>query len=108
MRWTAKECLAKFQKLTEDVFGTRRNLPAFLDYAQALLLLCLDKSRYDSLGIKAAFQSTLGPPPKMFNPLASDTKVAVITTPLKGKTTSVLCNYNGGNRPDASKLGMPL
>jgi hypothetical protein len=105
MHWTATQCQEKFYKLAKDVFGGRQNLPLLIEYAQTLLLLCLDRSKYNSMGIKAAFQSALGPPPKMFNPLATDTKVAVIAAPTKGNSTSVLCNYNGAGRPHASELG---
>jgi hypothetical protein len=105
MQWKAEQCLEKFRALAEETFGGRQNMPALLDWAQALLLICLDRSKYNSLGILAAFQSALGSPPPMFNPLGSDTKVAVITTPVDGSTTSVICNYNGGNRPPASQTG---
>jgi hypothetical protein len=105
MHWTAEECLEKFHNLTKEVFGGRKNLPALVDHAQTLLLLCLDRSKYDSLGIKAAFRTALGPPPNMFNPLATDTKVAVIAAPVTGSATAVLCNYNSGKRPEAKELG---
>jgi hypothetical protein len=108
MKWTPKMCLEKFHTLINETFGSRQNLPAFLEHVQTLLLICLDKCKYNSLGIKAAFQSTLGPPPKMFNPLGTDTKVAVITAPTKGNRTAVLCNYNGGKRQDGSETGYQL
>jgi hypothetical protein len=108
MKWTPELCLEKFHEFTKTTFGTRQNLPEFLEHAQALLLICLDKCKYDSLGIKAAFHSALGPPPKMFNPLGTDTKVAVISAPTRGNRTAVLCNYNGGKRQDGSETGYQL
>jgi hypothetical protein len=99
MNWSPQECLQKFRSLVKETFGRRKNLPAFLNYAETLLLLVLDKCRYSSTAIKASFETNFGPVPKMFNPLATDTKVAVITTPIHSKVTSVLCNYNGIKRP---------
>ena len=103
-----KLCLVKFLALTKTTFGSRKNLPALLEHTQTLMLICIEKCNYISLGIKAAFQSTLGPPPKMFNPLGTDTKVAVVTAPTRGNRTAVLCNYNGGKRQDGSESGYQL
>jgi hypothetical protein len=100
MHWTAKECLGKFHHLVSTTFRKRKSLPAFLEHIQTLFLICLDKSKYDSVAIQNAFQQTLGRPPTMFNPLASDSKVAVIAVPVGDKNTSVICNYNGSSRPD--------
>jgi hypothetical protein len=69
------------------------------------MLLCLNKSKYNSLGIKAAFQSVLGSPPPIFNPLGSETKVAVLTAPVRSSVTTVISNYNGGVRPSPDELG---
>jgi hypothetical protein len=104
MLWTAKECREKFYTLVESTFGKSKQFPAYLDYVQKLFLLCIDEGKYNSLAIQRAFEVNLyGSPPKMFNPLASDTKVAVISAPVHAQDTSILCNYNGLNRP--SKIG---
>ena len=72
------------------------------------MLICLNKSKYDSLDIKTAFQSVLDTPPPIFNPLESDTKVAVITTPVRGSTITVIYNYNKGERSDPSDAGYQI
>jgi hypothetical protein len=100
MHWKPGECIQKYKSVVKRTFGRQRKLPAFWSYVEALLLLALDKSRYSSAAIKAAFEANFGPVPKMFNPLATDTKVAVITTPIASKDTSVVCNYNGIRRPE--------
>ena len=65
------------------------------------MLICLNKSKYDSLDIKTAFQSVLDTPSSIFNSLESDTKVAVITTPVRGSIITVIYNYNEGKRSDS-------
>lgn len=105
MRWRAGECLLKFNGIVQETFGRRKSLPALLSHVQTLLLMCLDEGKYHSMAIRSAFQSSLGPPPKMFNPLATDTKVAVITAPVDDKVTSIICNYNGEDRPGSEEIG---
>lgn len=99
MLWSASECIEKFYKLVMETFGRRKRASMLLGRIQTILLTYLGDCRYKSIAIEAAFQSSLGPPPKMFNPLSSDTKVAVLAAPVRGKVTSVICNYNGENRP---------
>lgn len=99
MRWTPADCYEKFRALAHETFGKRKNLPQMLDRMLSIMLCYLDDCQYKSIAIEAAFNSSFGPPPNMFNPLSCDTKVAVIAAPVKGKTTSVICNYNGKNRP---------
>jgi hypothetical protein len=104
MHWTAEDCLKRFYELSRNLFAGS-SLPKYLDHAQNLLLLCMDKAKYNQVGIKAAFQSALGTPPQMFNPLATDAKVAVLTTTVESNKTIVLCNYNGDRartHPDIS------
>lgn len=100
MLWTASNCVEKFYQLISDTFGRWKRAVTHLSSIQTLLLAYLCDCQYRSIAIEAAFQTSLGPQPKMFNPLRSDTKVAVITAPVKGKSTSVICNYNGGSRPN--------
>ncbi|KIW00820.1 hypothetical protein, variant [Verruconis gallopava] len=100
MQWSASSCLEKFYALAHETFGKGKNGPLIISRLQSLFVAYINDYQYKSLAIEAAFQSAFGPPPKMFNPLSTDTKVAVIAAPVRGKTTSVLCNYNGEERPD--------
>jgi len=108
MLWTVSECIEKYYSLIKETFGRRKKFSDLLGHMQTVLLSYFLDYRYKSAAIEAAFQSSFGPPPKMFNPLCSDTKVAVIAAPVRGKVTSVICNYNGGNRPvDIGKIALP-
>lgn len=99
MLWSAKDYYEKFYNLVHETFGKRKNAPMIISRLQSLLVIYIDDCQYRTLAIEAAFQAAFGKPPKMFNPLSSNTKVAVIIAPVKGKTTSVICNYNGSERP---------
>jgi hypothetical protein len=44
----------------------------------------------------------------MFNPLGTNTKVAVVTALTRGYRTAILCNYNGGKRQDDNESGYQL
>lgn len=106
MLWSTRECFNKFYNLVYKTFRRRKNTPLIISRLQAMLVTYINNCRYRSLAIEAAFQAAFGSPPKIFNPLSSDTKVAVITAPVKGKNTAVIYNYNGKDRP--SDLGKKI
>lgn len=54
-----------------------------------------------NLIIEAAFQTLTKQPTQMFNPLKSETKVAVTTTTAKDVLTCLFANYNGIQRPSS-------
>jgi len=82
MQWTPEECLRKFHALSQQTF--QKNGNPVLQRLQSLLRFCVEDSLYKSWAIDTAFQSACGVSPKMFNPLNSDLKVAVIAAPVKG------------------------
>lgn len=62
--------------------------------------------RYNLTPIKKAFQTKSGSTTRIFNPLQSNTKVAVTTTSVRKNVASVISNYNYSLRLDVtSKLG---
>lgn len=104
MQWTPDECLSRFEDLAIKTFMAEpkeENL-SWTQRLQRLLSAYFRDHRYDSSNIENAFCSTIGTSPKMFNPLRSDTKIAVTTTTVKGNIPCVFSNYNGGPRFDES------
>lgn len=101
MGWSAERCLAQFEDLVRQTFGRRRRAHTLLGQAFEYLTAYRDDHRYPASPIQAAFTSATGTPARLFNPLSCGTKVGVITAPVRSKTTSVICNYNGEPRPDS-------
>ena len=102
MQWSPEECLQRFKDLAEKTFLYRKKGPAFLAFfsrLQELLLYYTNDCQGDSSVIEDAFieapQSTV----KLFNPLTTDTKVAVTSATAKDNLPCLFTNYNGYIRP---------
>lgn len=102
MNWTVDECLSRFEELAIKTFGPENKPLSLTQRIQKLLGTYVRDYQYDSSAIESAFHSVSGSSPKMFNPLRSDTKVAVTTTTVRGNVACVFSNYNGGERPEES------
>lgn len=97
MQWSPEECLEKFQELAKKTFTERKKGPALFSRLQELLLYYTNDCQGDSSAIEGAFseKSKL----KMFNPLHSDTKVAVTSATARENLPCLFTNYNGNKRP---------
>jgi hypothetical protein len=104
MNWTVDECMERFEELATKTFETelKDGALSLTQWIQRLLGAYVRDHQYDSSAIESAFHSTIGRSLKMFNPLRSDTKVAVTTTTARGNVACVFSNYNGGQRPEDS------
>jgi hypothetical protein len=104
MHWSPTECLERFEDLAGTIFRNEHE-GSQLSWSQTLhrlLRVCVRDHRYSLSPVERAFVSSIGPTAKMFNPLQTDTKVAVMSTSVKANTPCVISNYNGGLRPDDS------
>jgi hypothetical protein len=102
MHWSPTECLERFENLATEIFKSDYE-GSKLSWSQSLhrlLRVYVQDHRYSLSPVERAFVSTIGPTEKMFNPLQTDTKVAVMSTSVKANTPCVISNYNGGPRPD--------
>lgn len=66
---------------------------------QQFIISYLRDCQYSSSAIEDSFQTTFGKDIGLFNPLTTDTKVAITTTSAKETATSIFSNYNGAKRP---------
>ena len=98
MQWTSAECVQKFEALAERTFRRRNGYTKF-SRLQELAISYLRDGQYSSQPIEDSFRSVFGEEVKMFNPLSSDTRVAVTTTTGKEAIPCLLPNYNGRSRP---------
>ena len=101
MKWTATECLEKFESLAERTFRKRNGYSIFLRL-QELAISYLRDGKYSSQAIEESFRSVFGKEIKMFNPLCADTRVAVTTTTAKDTRPCLFANYNGSSRAETS------
>ena len=99
MLWSAKDCLRKFEDLANSAFRRRRYGPILWSGLQRLVLSYFEDCQYSSAAIEVAFQTAFGTQLRMFNPLSSDTKVAVTSTTARETFPCLFSNYNGGQRP---------
>lgn len=102
MKWSTTECLTRFEDLATKTFLAEKETMSFARRVQKLLGAYVRDYKYDSQSIENAFRSPDGQSPKMFNPLQSDTKVAVTSTTARDSAPCIFSNYNGGPRPDNS------
>jgi hypothetical protein len=111
MRWTASDCLERFEDLSMTVFKAeeRNSKLTWSQKLQVLFQAWVNDHRYAQSPIERAFQSTLSSATKIFNPIQSDTKVAVTATSVRANIPCVISNYNGNSRSDDnSKQSEPL
>ena len=104
MQWSPEECLSKFEELAKKTFIHRKEGPALFSRLQEFLLYYVNDCQGNSSAIEGAFKSTLKAPLKMFNPLKSDTKVAVTSATAKDNLPCLFSNYNGLSRPKKSGI----
>lgn len=104
MRWSITECIKRFEALAEQTFRRRKAHSIFLRL-QELAISYLRDGKYSSQAIEESFRSVFGDEIKMFNPLCTDTRVAVTTTTAKDTKPCLFANYNGGLRSDKSGEG---
>lgn len=101
MQWTPEQCLEKFEKLAAQTFGSPPSTTNSLTRIRQTVLSYMKDGKYESGTIEAAFQTLTKRPTQMFNPLKSETKVAVTTTTAKDVFTCLFANYNG-RRPSGT------
>jgi hypothetical protein len=104
MQWSAAECLRRFEELATTTFklDEGKDTLTWSQKLQRLFRVCLQDHRYNLSPIEKAFQTQSGSTTEMFNPLQSDTKVAVTTTSVRENVAGVISNYNYGPRLDAT------
>jgi hypothetical protein len=104
MQWSAAECLRRFEELATTTFklDEGKDTLTWSQKLQRLFRVCLQDHCYNLSPIEKAFQTQSGSTTEMFNPLQSDTKVAVTTTSVRENVAGVISNYNYGPRLDAT------
>ena len=104
MRWSPSECLRRFEELATITFKAdeQSETLTWSQKLQRLFRVCLQDHRYNLTPIEKAFHTKSGSTTKMFNPLQSDTKVAVTTTSVRENVAGVISNYNYGPRLDTN------
>ncbi|KAL1629898.1 hypothetical protein SLS56_005168 [Neofusicoccum ribis] len=99
MRWTPDQCLDKFEKLAAQTFKRPERPSSFSRLRQTLLSYVKD-CKYESTTIEDTFRTLANNAPnQLFNPLKSETKVAVTTTTAREVLPCLFANYNGRCRP---------
>lgn len=106
MQWTPEQCLEKFERLASQTFGSPSARLSVISRLRRNLVSYIRDGKYEPHIIEAAFQTLTKRPTQMFNPLKSETKVAVTTTTAKDVFTCLFANYNGHKRP--SSLGYQI
>ena len=104
MQWSPEECLDKFEELAKKTFTHRKEGSALFSRLQEFLLYYTNDCQGNSSAIEGAFDNPQKAPLKMFNPLKSDTKVAVTSATAKDNLPCLFSNYNGVSRP--KRLGI--
>lgn len=99
MEWTICGSLAKFEGLAHRTFQRHAEGSHYLARLQQFIISYLRDCQYSSTVIRDSFQNTLGNEIGMFNPLTTDTKVAITTTSAKETAACIFSNYNGNDRP---------
>ena len=99
MRWTIAESMVKFEDLARRTFQCHADDKHYLVRLQQFIVSYLRDCQYSSSVIEASFQSTFGEDISLFNPLTTDTKVAITTTSAKETAACIFSNYNGVKRP---------
>lgn len=104
MQWSPSECLRRFEEMATTTFrlDDASESLTWSQKLQRLFRVCLQDHRYNLTPIEKVFQTKSGSTTKMFNPLQSDTKVAVTTTSVRENVAGVISNYNYGPRLDAT------
>jgi hypothetical protein len=100
MQWSAAHCLQRFEELATSIFKPENDgaKPSWTQSLQRLLRTCVQDHRYSLSPVERAFLTGIGPAATMFNPLQTDTKIAVTATSVRSSTPCVISNYNGGLR----------
>jgi hypothetical protein len=101
LQWNTSESIERFEEVAGRTFGKRRTL---LARALQLVVAYIEDGQYSLAAVQNAFSRTFNSPVQMFNPLESDTKVAVTTTTVDNAKPRLFTNYNGGQRPQG--IGM--
>lgn len=94
LQWGAKKAIQEFENTATGTFSKQRSI----------LSTIINDGKYDPSAIEKAFEKACSTPMKMFNPLRTESKVAVTTTEVKRSLARLIANYNGGKRPPT--LGM--
>jgi hypothetical protein len=90
----AKRAIQEFENTATGTFSKQRST----------LSTIINDGKYDPSAIEKAFEKACSTPMRMFNPLRTESKVAVTTTEVKRSLARLIANYNGGKRPPT--LGM--
>jgi hypothetical protein len=98
LQWNMSESIDRFEEVAGQTFEKRKTL---LARALQLVVAYIEDGQYSLTAIQNAFGTTFNSPPavQMFNPLETDTKVAVTTTTVASAKPRLFTNYNGGQRP---------
>lgn len=99
MRWTIIESMAKFEDLARRTFQRQPDDKHYFVRLQQFIVSYLRDCQYSSAVIEASSQTTFGQDIGLFNPLTTDTKVAITTTSAKETAACIFSNYNGVKRP---------
>lgn len=92
MQWTPEECLDRFENIATKTFDLGETKKWTW---KNLFRAWIHDHRYNLSPIEKAFQSSLDSSEKLFNPLRSDTKVAVTATNVGENKPCIISNYNG-------------
>jgi hypothetical protein len=95
MGWSTTECIAKFEDISAQTFASTDTVNPLRRIRQLVIAFIRDW-KHSSTAIADAFKSDTSIDVKMFNPLVSDTKVAVTsnTTAALKPEPCVFSNYN--------------
>jgi hypothetical protein len=95
MGWSTTECISKFEAIATKTFASSDTVSTLRRMRQFLVAFLRDW-KHSSSAIEDAFKSDADVEVKMFNPLVSDTKVAVTsnTTTALNPEPCIFSNYN--------------
>lgn len=84
--------------MSQKIFRRRTSGSMLFLRAQELIMSYIADCRYDAREIEGALQQAFGPGTPMFNPVTSDTKVAITSTRASDALPCIFANYNVGER----------
>lgn len=102
MYWDVRDFKRRSDSIAARTFRRALTGSRFLDRISKVISSLAKDCQYDTAAIKSAFQTTTGSEVKMFNPLCTDTKVAVTTTTARESFACLFSNYNGSFMPEDS------
>lgn len=104
MQWTPKECLGRFKDIALETFKSGHDRTSSISRRlHSIFHTFLRDHRYNLSPIERAFGTGFETAMKMFNPLRTDTKVAVTATTVRENVPCIHSNYNGPRIEESSK-----